>query len=80
ASGAPKRNGSGSSATRSRDGQPRARRTARDDQPLPREGQEPAERAPRDGQPQPKIVHKESNIDRFPSAEQQVQLPSPPRG
>ncbi|KPW21605.1 ATP-dependent RNA helicase RhlE [Pseudomonas amygdali pv. aesculi] len=78
--GAPKRNGSGSSAPRSRDGQPRGRRSAREDQPLPREGQEPAVRAPRDGQPQPKIVHKESKIDRFPSAEQLDQLPTRPRG
>ncbi len=36
-------------------------------------------RAPRDGQPQPKIVHKESKIDRFPSAEQLDQLPSTAR-
>ncbi|RMU61845.1 ATP-dependent RNA helicase RhlE [Pseudomonas syringae pv. syringae] len=79
-SGAPKRNGSGSSAPRSRDGQPRGRRPAREEQPLPREGQEPAARAPRDGQPQPKIVHKESKVDRFPSAEQLDQLPSRPRG
>ncbi|EPN19019.1 ATP-dependent RNA helicase rhlE, partial [Pseudomonas syringae pv. actinidiae ICMP 19070] len=78
--GAPKRNGSGSSAPRSRDSQPRGRRPAREDQPLPREGQEPAVRAPRDGQPQPKIVHKESKIDRFPSAEQLDQLPARPRG
>ncbi|KFF81165.1 DEAD/DEAH box helicase [Pseudomonas syringae] len=74
------RNGSGSSAPRSRDGQPRGRRPAREEQPLPREGQEPVARAPRDGQPQPKIVHKESKIDRFPSAEQLDQLPSRPRG
>ncbi|KPC35831.1 ATP-dependent RNA helicase RhlE [Pseudomonas syringae pv. cilantro] len=78
--GAPKRNGSGTSAPRSRDGQPRGRRPAREEQPLPREGQEPAVRAPRDGQPQPKIVHKESKIDRFPSAEQLDQLPARPRG
>ncbi|MDU8497556.1 DEAD/DEAH box helicase, partial [Pseudomonas syringae pv. actinidiae] len=78
--GAPKRNGSGSSAPRSRDSQPRGRRPAREDQPLPREGLEPAVRAPRDGQPQPKIVHKESKIDRFPSAEQLDQLPARPRG
>ncbi|EPN84831.1 ATP-dependent RNA helicase rhlE, partial [Pseudomonas syringae pv. actinidiae ICMP 19101] len=44
------------------------------------EGLEPAVRAPRDGQPQPKIVHKESKIDRFPSAEQLDQLPARPRG
>jgi len=67
-----------------RDGQPRRdggssnrnRRPAREDR------QEPAVRAPREGQPQnqPKIVHKESKIDRFPTAEQLEQLPSRPRG
>ncbi|MDD0976003.1 DEAD/DEAH box helicase [Pseudomonas fontis] len=66
-----------------RDGQPRRessnnrnRRPARDDQPR----QEPAVRNPREGQPQPKIMHKESKIDRFPTAEQLEQLPSRPRG
>ncbi len=72
------RNGGGA-----RDGQPRRdggsnnrnRRPARDDQ-------EPAVRNPRESQPQqqPKIVHKESKIDRFPTAEQLEQLPSRPRG
>ncbi|AHF69916.1 MULTISPECIES: DEAD/DEAH box helicase [Pseudomonas] len=79
--GAPaKRNGSGSGPRTgggARDGQPRNRRPARDDQPR----QEPAVRSSREGQqPQPKIVHKESKIDRFPSAEQLDQLPSRPRG
>ncbi|MHA6197734.1 DEAD/DEAH box helicase [Pseudomonas wadenswilerensis] len=65
-----------------RDGQPRRdggnanrnRRPARDE--------EPAVRSPREGQPQnqPKIMHKESKIDRFPSMEQLEQLPSRPRG
>jgi len=81
--GAPKRNGAGAgagSAPRSRDGQPRNRRPARDDQ-APRESSEaPVVRSQRDGQPQPKIVHKESKIDRFPSAEQLDQLPARPRG
>ncbi|MFD2643878.1 DEAD/DEAH box helicase [Pseudomonas japonica] len=55
----------------------RNRRPARDDR------QEPAVRSPREGQPQqnqPKIMHKESKIDRFPSMEQLEQLPSRPRG
>ncbi len=81
--GAPKRNGAGAgSAPRSRDGQaPRNRRPSapRDDR-APREPQEPVVRSQRDGQPQPKIVHKESKIDRFPSAEQLDQLPARPRG
>lgn len=83
--GAPKRNGAGAgtgSAPRSRDGQaPRNRRPSapREDR-APREPQEPAVRSQRDGQPQPKIVHKESKIDRFPSAEQLDQLPARPRG
>ncbi|MFJ4141826.1 DEAD/DEAH box helicase [Pseudomonas sp. NPDC089734] len=73
-----KRNGSGSGSRNggSRDGQPRNRRPARDDQAR----QEPLVRNPREGQPQPRIVHKESKIDRFPSAEQLDQLPSRPRG
>ena len=75
--GAPKRNGSAPRNGAPRDGQPRNRRPARDDQ-APR--QEPAVRTSRDSQPQPKIVHKESKIDRFPSAEQLDQLPARPRG
>jgi ATP-dependent RNA helicase RhlE len=75
------RNGSGGGAGRDgqarREDQPRNRRPARtDDQPR----QEPAVRGARDGQPQPKIVHKESKSDRFPSPEQLDQLPSRPRG
>ncbi|GFM72703.1 ATP-dependent RNA helicase RhlE [Pseudomonas cichorii] len=72
-SGSGQRNGSGSA----RDGQQRNRRPLRDDR------QEPAVRGPREGQgqpSQPKIMHKESKIDRFPSAEQLDQLPSRPRG
>ena len=59
-----------------RDGQPRRdngrnRRPARDEQPL----REPAVANPRSGQTtQPVIVHKESKIDRFPTAEQLEQL------
>ncbi|MFS2156554.1 DEAD/DEAH box helicase [Pseudomonas sp. Pseusp122] len=74
------RSGSGGGAGRDgqarREDQPRNRRPARDDQPR----SEPAVRGPRDGQPQPKIVHKESKSDRFPSPEQLEQLPSRPRG
>ncbi|MFJ4372841.1 DEAD/DEAH box helicase [Pseudomonas japonica] len=77
------RNGGGSNGGGARDGQQRRdgsnnrnRRPARDDR------QEPAVRSPREGQPQnqPKIMHKESKIDRFPSMEQLEQLPSRPRG
>ncbi|MDR6959978.1 DEAD/DEAH box helicase [Pseudomonas brassicacearum] len=62
-----------------RDGQARRedtrpRRPARDDQPR----QEPAVQAPRGNQP--KIMHKESKADRFPTPEQLDQLPSRPRG
>ena len=54
------------------------RQSARND----RTRQEPAVRGPRDGQPQaqPKIVHKESKLDRFPTADQLEDLPSRPRG
>ena len=76
-----KRNGPRSGAPRDgqarREEQPRNRRPARDDQPA---RQEPAVQGPRDGQPAPKIMHKESKSDRFPSAEQLDQLPSRPRG
>ncbi|MBV6289085.1 DEAD/DEAH box helicase [Pseudomonas aegrilactucae] len=78
-----KRGGGARSGGGGRDGQARRegsnnrnRRPARDEQ----SSQEPAVRNPRDGQPQPKIVHKESKIDRFPTAEQLEQLPSRPRG
>src|SRR5476649_2330207 len=71
------RNGAPRDGQARRDEQPRNRRPARDDQPA---RQEPAVRGPRDGQPQPKIMHKESKSDRFPSAEQLDQLPSRPRG
>jgi ATP-dependent RNA helicase RhlE len=53
-----------------RDSNPRDRRPSRDDQPL----QEPAVANPRSGQSQPKIVHKESKVDRFPTPEQLEQL------
>ncbi|AKS07641.1 DEAD/DEAH box helicase [Pseudomonas trivialis] len=65
-----------------RDGQARRedsrsnnRRPARDDQPL----SEPAVQNPRGG-PAPKIIHKESKADRFPTPEQLDQLPGRPRG
>ena len=66
-----------------RDGQParrddasssRNRRPARDDQPR----SEPAVQNPRSTGP--KIMHKESKADRFPTPEQLDQLPSRPRG
>jgi ATP-dependent RNA helicase RhlE len=62
-----------------RDGQARRedsrnRRPARDDKPL----SEPAVQNPRG--PAPKIMHKESKADRFPTPEQLDQLPSRPRG
>ncbi|XVN14158.1 DEAD/DEAH box helicase [Pseudomonas corrugata] len=60
-----------------RDGQARRedarRRPARDDQA----SQEPAVQTPRGNQP--KIMHKESKLDRFPTPEQLDQLPSRPR-
>ncbi|AXP05775.1 MULTISPECIES: DEAD/DEAH box helicase [Pseudomonas] len=72
-----KRNGPRNGAPR--DGQARRddtrpRRPARDDQPR----QEPAVQNPRSNQP--KIMHKESKADRFPTPEQLDQLPSRPRG
>jgi ATP-dependent RNA helicase RhlE len=62
-----------------RDGQARRedsrnRRPARDDQPR----SEPAVQNPRG--PAPKIMHKESKADRFPTPEQLDQLPTRPRG
>jgi ATP-dependent RNA helicase RhlE len=61
-----------------RDGGGAGRQSSRND----RTRQEPAVRGPRDGQvqTQPKIVHKESKLDRFPSADQLEDLPSRPRG
>ncbi|WP_397450403.1 DEAD/DEAH box helicase [Pseudomonas sp. NA-150] len=73
------RNGAPRDGQARREEQPRNRRPAREDQPAAAR-QEPAVRNPRDGQPQPKIMHKESKSDRFPSAEQLDQLPSRPRG
>lgn len=74
------RAGAGSNGA-GRDGQPRRegarnRRPARDEQPMVRE--EPAVKNPSGSQP--KIVHKESKIDRFPTPEQLDDLPSRPRG
>ncbi|MGE7959454.1 DEAD/DEAH box helicase [Pseudomonas sp. NPDC089530] len=70
---------SGSRGGAARDGQGRRedsrnRRPARDDQGR----QEPAVQNPRSVQP--KIMHKESKADRFPTPEQLDQLPSRPRG
>ena len=61
-----------------RDGGGAGRQSSRND----RTRQEPAVRGPRDGQaqPQPKIMHKESKLDRFPTADQLEDLPSRPRG
>ncbi|MGE8065331.1 DEAD/DEAH box helicase [Pseudomonas sp. NPDC089569] len=75
--GTPKRSGQRSGGQR--DGQPRRedsrnRRPARDDQSR----SEPAVQNPRGNAP--KIMHKESKIDRFPTPEQLDQLPSRPRG
>lgn len=83
------RNGSGAGGARSggastggaRNGQARRegsrdRRPARDEQPAVRE--EPAVKNP--SGTQPKIMHKESKIDRFPTPEQLDDLPSRPRG
>ncbi|MEZ1319092.1 DEAD/DEAH box helicase [Pseudomonas fluorescens] len=72
-----KRSGPRSGAPR--DGQARReegrnRRPPRDDQPR----SEPAVQNPRG--PAPKIIHKESKSDRFPTPEQLDQLPSRPRG
>ena len=71
-----KRNGQRNGA--SRDGQGRRddsrNRRGRDDQGR----QEPAVQNPRSVQP--KIMHKESKVDRFPTPEQLEQLPSRPRG
>ena len=78
--GTPPAKRSGPRSGAPRDGQARReesrnRRPARDDQPR----QEPAVQNPRGG-PAPKIIHKESKTDRFPTPEQLDQLPSRPRG
>ena len=79
-SGGARNGGSGGA----RDGQPRrdGGNANRNRRPAREERQEPAVRSPREGQSQnqPKIMHKESKIDRFPSMEQLEQLPSRPRG
>ena len=74
-----KRSGSRNGAPRDGQGRrdesaPRNRRPARDDQPR----SEPAVQNPRSNGP--KIMHKESKADRFPTPEQLDQLPSRPRG
>ncbi|MFW9079514.1 DEAD/DEAH box helicase [Pseudomonas sp. P2757] len=73
-----KRSGPRSGAPRDgqgrRDESSRNRRPARDDQP----SAEPAVQNPRSTGP--KIMHKESKADRFPTPEQLDQLPSRPRG
>ncbi|MGJ7517159.1 DEAD/DEAH box helicase [Pseudomonas baetica] len=76
--GTPAGKRSGPRSGGSRDGQARRedsrnRRPARDDQSRA----EPAVQNPRSG---PKIMHKESKVDRFPTPEQLDQLPSRPRG
>ncbi len=79
--GTPAAKRSGPRSGAARDGQggrredSRNRRPARDDQAR----QEPAVQNPRGG-PAPKIIHKESKSDRFPTPEQLEQLPSRPRG
>ncbi|KJZ48075.1 MULTISPECIES: DEAD/DEAH box helicase [Pseudomonas] len=77
--GTPPAKRSGPRSGAPRDGQARRedsrnRRPARDDQPR----SEPAVQNPRG--PAPKIMHKESKADRFPTPEQLDQLPSRPRG
>lgn len=77
--GTPPAKRSGPRSGAPRDGQARReesrnRRPARDDQAR----QEPAVQNPRGTQP--KIMHKESKADRFPTPEQLDQLPSRPRG
>ncbi|WP_053155985.1 DEAD/DEAH box helicase [Pseudomonas sp. Pf153] len=79
ANGSPSGKRSGPRSGGARDGQARRedsrpRRPARDDQAR----QEPAVQSPRGNQP--KIMHKESKLDRFPTPEQLDQLPSRPRG
>ncbi|RAU46161.1 MULTISPECIES: DEAD/DEAH box helicase [unclassified Pseudomonas] len=77
AGGQGKRNGQPRNGSGRREDAPRNRRPSREDQST---RQEPAVSNARDGQPGPKIVHKESKVDRFPSAEMLDQLPSRPRG
>jgi len=77
--GTPPAKRSGPRSGAPRDGQARRedsrnRRPVRDDQPR----SEPAVQNPRG--PAPKIMHKESKADRFPTPEQLDQLPSRPRG
>jgi len=77
--GAPSAKRSGPRSGAARDGQGRReesrnRRPARDDY----QREEPAVQNPRS--PAPKIIHKESKSDRFPTPEQLDQLPGRPRG
>ncbi|WP_407314677.1 DEAD/DEAH box helicase [Pseudomonas sp. nanlin1] len=71
----PRSNAGGSNGGQRRDN-PRNRRPANNEQ----SSGEPAVSSSRAPTTQPKIVHKESKIDRFPTAEQLEQLPSRPRG
>ena len=72
--GTPPAKRSGPRSGAPRDGQARREnRPARDDA-----RQEPAVKGPRENQP--KIMHKESKSDRFPTPEQLDQLPNRPRG
>ncbi len=73
----PRNNAGGSNGGQRRDN-PRNRRPANNEQQQP--SGEPAVSSSRAPTTQPKIVHKESKIDRFPTAEQLEQLPSRPRG
>ncbi|MHC6227764.1 DEAD/DEAH box helicase [Pseudomonas sp. X10] len=70
------RNGAGNGGARRDGGGGRNRPASRDNDAR----QEPAVRNPREGQSQPKIIRKESKLDRFPTAEQLEDLPSRPRG
>ncbi|HKS14731.1 MAG TPA: DEAD/DEAH box helicase [Pseudomonas sp.] len=74
--------GAGSGDKRARNNNGGARRDGGGGRRNDSSRQEPAVRGPRDGQSQtqPKIVHKESKLDRFPTAEQLEDLPSRPRG
>ncbi|MCO8171574.1 DEAD/DEAH box helicase [Pseudomonas sp. 21LCFQ02] len=70
-SGQGKRTGGGAARSGAPRGQSRDRRPLRE---------EPAVRPQERQTPQPKIMHKESKIDRFPTPEMLDQLPSRPRG
>ena len=61
-----------------RNGAPRDGQARRENRPARDDRQEPAVKGPRENQP--KIMHKESKSDRFPTPEQLDQLPNRPRG